>query len=77
MLNADTKIYVRTEANPDAMTVDYHCAWDQGEHPWMISPYAGGRRPDRAEQAGFGVLWNNCRHPFYDDNPFPDTAAGA
>ncbi|AZG44341.1 hypothetical protein D7316_00925 [Gordonia insulae] len=26
MLNEDTKIYARTVANPDAMTVDYHCA---------------------------------------------------
>ncbi len=35
-LNEDTKIYVRTVANADAMTVDYHCAWDQGKHLWMI-----------------------------------------
>lgn len=23
---------------------------------------------------GSVVLWNNCRHPFYDENPYPDTA---
>lgn len=23
---------------------------------------------------GSVVLWTNCHHPFYDKNPFPDTA---
>src|ERR1700743_2484551 len=31
-----TEIYTRTVANAEARTVDYHCAWDQGEHLWMI-----------------------------------------
>lgn len=35
-LGADTAIYVRTVASPESMTVDYHCAWDQGRHLWMI-----------------------------------------
>ena len=35
-LGSETEIYTRTVANPDARTVDYHCAWDQGKHLWMI-----------------------------------------
>jgi len=35
-LGSETKIYTRTVANRAAMTVDYHCAWDQGKHLWMI-----------------------------------------
>jgi len=26
-----TSIYCRAVTNAEAMTVDYHCAWDQGE----------------------------------------------
>mgnify|MGYP001166105461 CR=1 FL=1 len=74
MLNADTKIYVRTEANPEAMTVDYHCAWDQGEHLWMIYLMRVVDARTVLNKPGSVVLWNNCRHPFYDDNPFPETA---
>jgi hypothetical protein len=29
-------IYCRTVAHADAMTVDYHCAWDQGDELWMV-----------------------------------------
>ena len=29
-------IFTRTVANREARTVDYHCAWDQGAHLWMI-----------------------------------------
>ena len=29
-------IFTRTVANREARTVDYHCAWDQGKHLWMI-----------------------------------------
>jgi hypothetical protein len=32
----DTKIFTRTQASAEARTVDYHCAWDQGAHLWMI-----------------------------------------
>ncbi|MGH3541474.1 MAG: SRPBCC family protein, partial [Mycobacterium sp.] len=32
----ETEIYTRTVANAEARTVDYHCAWDQGKHLWMI-----------------------------------------
>jgi len=29
-------LYCRTVAHAGARTVDYHCAWDQGEELWMI-----------------------------------------
>lgn len=35
-LGLETKIFTRTVANPESRTVDYHCAWDQGLHLWMI-----------------------------------------
>ena len=35
-LGSETEIYTRTVANREAGTVDYHCAWDQGKHLWMI-----------------------------------------
>ncbi|MBX9791210.1 MAG: hypothetical protein K2Y37_20000 [Pirellulales bacterium] len=67
-----TKIYTRTVANRQAMTVDFHCAWDQGEHLWMI--YLMRVVPAQLvfDRPGCVVLWTNCRHPFYDRNPFPE-----
>ncbi len=69
-----TVCFCRTEANPGAMTVDYHCAWDQGEHLWMI--YLMRVVPAQAvlNKPGSVVLWTNCHHPFYDENPYPETA---
>ena len=32
-IDAQTKIFCKVVANPDALTVDYHCAWDQGRRP--------------------------------------------
>ena len=26
------------------------------------------------DKPGSVVLWTNCRHPFYDDNPYPEDA---
>ncbi len=26
------------------------------------------------DKPGSVVLWVNCHHPFYDENPFPETA---
>jgi hypothetical protein len=68
---SDTPIYVRTLSNPQAMTVDYHCAWDQGDELWMI--YLNRVVPAELvlKRPGAVVLWTNCRHPYYDANPFP------
>ena len=69
-----TPIYCRTESNADACTVDYHCAWDQGDELWMIY----FNRIMSAELAfkcpGSVVVWTNCRHPYYARNPFPELA---
>ncbi len=68
---ADTRIFVRVVANPEALTVDYHCAWDQGGHLWMVYLMRVVPAPLVLDRPGSVVLWTNCRHPFYDKNPFP------
>ena len=69
-----TKIYTRTTANREARTVDYHCAWDQGEHLWMVYLMRVVDAQLVLDKPGSVVLWTNCRHPFYDKNPYPQTA---
>ena len=73
-LGSETEIYTRTVANREARTVDYHCAWDQGTAPVDDLPDAGRRRAGGADKPGSVVLWTNCHHPFYDDNPYPEAA---
>jgi hypothetical protein len=69
-----TKCYTRVAACREAMTVDFHCAWDQGDELWMI--YLMRVVPARLvlDRPGSVILWTNCRHPYYDCNPFPDAA---
>lgn len=69
-----TDIFVRTVANPEAMTVDYHCAWDQGTHLWMVYLMRVVDARVVLNRPGSVVMWTNCRHPFYDENPYPETA---
>ena len=57
-----------------ARTVDYHCAWDQGQHLWMIYLMRVVDARVVLDKPGSVVLWTNCHHPFYDRNPYPDTA---
>lgn len=73
-LGDSTRIYTRTVANPDAMTVDYHCAWDQSEHLWMIYLMRVVDAQVVFDKPGSVVLWTNCRHPYYDKNPYKDAA---
>ena len=73
-LGSETKIFTRTEANPEAHTVDYHCAWDQGKHLWMVYLMRVVDAQVVLDKPGSVVLWTNCHHPFYDDNPYPETA---
>ena len=61
----------------EARTVDYHCAWDQGKHLWMIYLMRVVDAQVVLDKPGSVVLWTNCRHPFYDDNPYPETAPPA
>ncbi|MEV6681964.1 SRPBCC family protein [Streptomyces erythrochromogenes] len=74
LLAHDTPIFCRVEANPQAMTVDYHCAWDQGDTLWMV--YLMRVVPARLVlgRPGSVITWTNCRHPYYDDNPRPGLA---
>ena len=73
-LGSTTKIYVRVVANRQAMTVDFHCSWDQGEHLWMIYLMRVVPAELVLGKPGCVVLWTNCRHPNYDCNPYPETA---
>ncbi|HYQ43885.1 MAG TPA: hypothetical protein VER11_18015 [Polyangiaceae bacterium] len=67
-----TPIYCKTIAQRDALTVDYHCAWDQGDELWMV--YLNRIVPAETvlKQPGSVVIWTNCRHPYYARNPFPE-----
>ena len=69
--SGSTPIYCRTQTCADARTVDYHCAWDQGDELWMV--YLNRIVPAETvlKRPGSVVLWTNCRHPYYDRNPFP------
>jgi len=71
-LAPDTRIYCRVESNAEAGTVDFHCAWDQGEQLWMI--YLMRVIPAQLvlDRPGSVVTWTNCRHPHYDKNPHPE-----
>ena len=73
-IGGETTIYTRTIANREAMTVDYHCAWDQGEKLWMIYLMRVVPAELTLNKPGCVVLWTNCRHPFYDENPYPEKA---
>ena len=61
-------------ANSQARTVDYHCAWDQGKHLWMIYLMRVVDAQMVLDKPGSVVLWTNCHHPFYDYNPYPEAA---
>jgi len=70
----DTRIWCRTVANAEARTVDYHCAWDQGRSLWMIYLVRVIPASVVLNRPGSVVTWTNCRHPFYDHNPYPEAA---
>jgi len=70
----NTDIYFKVKSNKDALTVDYHCAWDQGEDLWMI--YLNRIVPAEVvlKKPGSIVFWQNCRHPYYEKNPYPEAS---
>ncbi len=70
----DTKMFFKTITNKEAMTIDYHCAWDQSQHLWMIYLMRVVPAELVLGKPGCVVLWTNCRHPNYDENPYPETA---
>ncbi len=73
-IGKNTKIFCRTLADRQAMLVDYHCAWDQGEDLWMI--YLNRIVPAELvlKKPGSVIFWQNCRHPYYQKNPYPEAA---
>jgi hypothetical protein len=73
-IGQDTEIWCKSVANRAALTVDYHCAWDQGEHLWMIYLNRIVDAQIVFNRPGSVVFWQNCKHPFYAENPFPETA---
>ena len=70
----NTNIYFKALSNKEALTVDYHCAWDQGEELWMIYLNRIVSAELVLNKPGSIVFWQNCKHPNYDKNPFPELA---
>ncbi|HKO90468.1 MAG TPA: SRPBCC family protein [Polyangiaceae bacterium] len=70
----DTPLYCRVESHREALTVDYHCSWDQGDQLWMV--YLNRLIPAERvlHRPGTVLIWTNCRHPYYRKNPFPALA---
>ncbi|AKJ29543.1 hypothetical protein AAW51_2852 [Caldimonas brevitalea] len=73
-IGGTTPCFCRTVANREALTVDYHCAWDQPDHLWMIYLMRVVPAQLVLDKPGSVVLWVNCHHPFYTRNPYPETA---
>lgn len=73
-LEAGTSIYCKVHPNDEARTVDFHCAWDQGDDLWMIYMMRVIPAELVFKRPGSVILWTNCRHPYYDDNPYPELA---
>ena len=69
---ARTPLYCRTTSNAQAMTVDYACAWDQGDELWMVYLNRVVPAQEVLKRPGSIVVWTNCHHPYYDGNPFPE-----
>lgn len=64
-LAPNTKIYVKTESHFESGTVDYLCAWDQGEELWMRYYCRFVDAAPTFGRPGCVLLWTNCRHPYY------------
>lgn len=61
----NTKIYVETKSNQESGTVDYLCAWDQGEELWMRYYCRFFDSQPAFNKPGTVMTWTNCRHPYY------------
>jgi hypothetical protein len=73
-IGGKTRIYTQVKAVPGSLTVDYHCAWDQGDELWMIYLMRVVPAELVLKKRGSVVLWTNCKHPYYERNPFPERA---
>ena len=58
-LEEDTKIFCKVVSNKEALTVDYHCAWDQGDKLWMIYLYRIVPATLVFNKPGSVVFWSN------------------
>lgn len=75
LLDDETKIFMRIEGDPKALTVDMKCAWDQGDELWMVYLHRIVPAQTVLGKSGSVVIWTNCRHPYYDKNPNPHLAS--
>lgn len=66
MLAPNTYTYIRIEAYADARVIDSLCAWDQGLELWMRYHMRLLDAQVTIGKPGTLLLWNNCRHPYYD-----------
>jgi hypothetical protein len=71
-IGGQTKIFTRVVAHQPAGTVDFHCSWDQGDELWMIYLMRVVPAELVFKKPGSVILWTNCRHPYYLQNPFPE-----
>lgn len=69
-----TKCFCKTESDAKSLTVDYYCSWDQQEELWMIYYMRVVPAKNILGKEGSLVLWTNCCHPYYLDNPYPELA---
>jgi hypothetical protein len=68
----NTRIFVRVDAKREALTVDYHSAWDQGDDLWMVYLFRIVPAEVVLKKPGSVLLWTNCYHPYYAKNPYPE-----
>lgn len=68
----NTVIYGKVAKNREALTIDYHCAWDQGDELWMIYLNRIVDAQLVLGKPGSVIFWQNCKHPYYDKNPYPE-----
>ncbi|MBT1188136.1 SRPBCC family protein [Streptomyces sp. CJ_13] len=77
LLDDETKIFMRIDGDPKALTVDMRCAWDQGDELWMNYLHRIVPAEPVLDMSGSVIIWTSCRHPYYDKNPHPELAPNA
>ncbi|MDT8998634.1 hypothetical protein RQP53_05045 [Paucibacter sp. APW11] len=70
----ETRRYCRAVSHAQAMTVDFHTAWDQADELWMVDLMRVVPSSSVLARPGCVVLWTHCHHPNYLRNPYPETA---
>lgn len=62
----DTEVFIKSEPQTEAKTVDFHYAWDQKEELWMRSFFRFIDAKPVINRHGTLLTWFGCRHPYYD-----------